>query len=96
MKVTIPDFCLVAVVSPDPVGTEAVTAAFAREEVAGGSREPWPEFAARRLGARQLALVDASALSTGHRVGLVRLAKRFHPTRRNTSAPSARKKSASY
>jgi protein phosphatase len=78
VKITIPDFCLLAIVSMEESGSTAGTAAFLKGEVAGPGEESWPEVVARRLAERQLVTIDSTRFSIEQRIGLIRLAKRFH------------------
>jgi len=79
VKITIPDFCLVAVVG---ASTESTTAFmrrhFAAEEILDRSSETWPLIAADRLARRELVAINASETVTQQQIDLLRLAKKFY------------------
>lgn len=79
MNISIPDFCLLAIVASTT--SEGMTFArqhFAADEVVNRGREDWPPTAADRLARREPVVLDVSESTQKERIDLIRLAKRFY------------------
>ena len=79
VKITIPDFCLVAIVAPNASDGEALARRhFRPSEIVSLTSQMWPKLAADRLVRRELVAIEASEASIQKQIDLVRLAKTFH------------------
>ena len=79
MDLTIPDFCLVAVVALHEAEAEDfLRQHFTPDEVVRAPSPDWPEVVSQKLACRELVAIDASRMSSADRTDLLRCAKKAY------------------